>query len=211
MVRLPLYVPALAAGLPQAIADAAAGRYETLAALASGLQGKRKAMALAEGMHFSVVCSEDVPRMDDTAGDPPGRDFGRGFAQLYRQVCAQWPRGAVPPAFYTLQPAASATLVLSGAIDPVTPPRHGERVARALGAKARHVVVPNAGHGVMAVGCMGDVVFRFVDAERDEEALRVEAGCAQPVPRPLAAAPIEPPSPAASGAAVPPMNMGVAR
>ena len=53
-------------------------------------------------------------------------------------------------------------MVLSGGIDPATPPRHGERVAAALGPKARHVVVPNSGHGVMSVGCMRDVVYRFV-------------------------------------------------
>lgn len=210
MVRLPLYVPMLSAGLPQAVADAAAGRFETLAALASGLQGRRKAMALAEGMHFSVVCAEDVPRMDAST-DAPGRDFGHGFADLYRQVCARWPRGMVPEAFYQLNPAPAATLVLSGAIDPVTPPRHGEHVVQALGPKARHVVVPNAGHGVMAVGCMGDVVFRFVDAETDEQALKVDAQCVQPVPRPPAASPIEPPAPAASGATVPPVKTGAAR
>jgi pimeloyl-ACP methyl ester carboxylesterase len=210
MVRLPLYVPALASGLPQAIADAASGRFEALAALASGLQGRGKAMSLAEGMHFSVVCSEDYPLLA-SATDTPGTDFGQGFANLYRQVCSQWPRGMVPEAFYKLQPAQSATLVLSGSADPVTPPRHGERVAKALGAKARSVVVPNAGHGVMGVGCMGDVMFRFVDAESDEDALKVDARCAQSVPRPPAFEPILPPSPAASGAAVPPVAPGGVR
>jgi fermentation-respiration switch protein FrsA (DUF1100 family) len=78
----------------------------------------------------------------------------------------------------------AATLVLSGGIDPVTPPRHGERVAKALGAKARHVVVPNAGHGVMAIGCMRDVLYRFVDAATDDEALGVDAACVTSIPRP---------------------------
>jgi pimeloyl-ACP methyl ester carboxylesterase len=204
MVRLPLYVPALSAGLPRAIADAAAGRFEALAALASGMQGRRQSMALSEGMHFSVVCAEDFPRLGSSP-DKPGADFGDGFAGLYRQVCAQWPRGSVPEAFYQLRPARSATLVLSGSADPVTPPRHGERVAKALGAHALVVVVPNAGHGVMAVGCMSDVVFRFVDAETDEEALQVDARCAQSVPRPPAFEPIRPAGPAASGAAVRPV------
>jgi len=204
MVRLPLYVPALASALPQALADAAQGRLDTLAALASGLQGRRGAMSLAEGMHFSVLCSEDLPRLQ-AAADPPGRDFGTDFAQLYRRVCAGWPRGEVPADFYRLVPAATPTLVLSGAIDPVTPPRHGERVAQALGAKARHVVVPHTGHGVLSVGCMGDVVYRFVEAEDDAQALAVDARCVQAIPRPLAAAPIRPAAPAASAVAVPPV------
>jgi fermentation-respiration switch protein FrsA (DUF1100 family) len=96
----------------------------------------------------------------------------------------------VPAAFYSVPAAQAATLVLSGGADPVTPPRHGERVAQALGAKARHVVVPQAGHGVMALGCMRDVLFRFIDAASDDEALKVDAGCAGQMPRPPSFAPV---------------------
>jgi hypothetical protein len=105
---------------------------------------------------------------------------------LYRQVCAGWPRGEVPAAFYQLPPATAATLVLSGGADPVTPPRHGERVTKALGALARHVVVPQAGHGVMGLVCMREVLYRFIDAPDDPQALQVDAACASAIPRPPA-------------------------
>ena len=187
-VRGPLYTPAVAAALPQAIHAAAQGRYEPLAGLNS-LFGARKGMALAMGMHFSVICAEDVPRLPQSS-DPPGADFGRDFAQLYQRVCADWPRGAVPEAFYRVPPARSPVLLLSGGLDPVTPPRHGERVARALGAKALHVVSPNAGHGVIGIGCMRDVLFRFVDAADDAEALAVDAGCVTQLPRPPSYRPV---------------------
>ena len=131
LVRTPLYVPALASALPLALAEAARGRFEPLVGLATALSGGRTG-TLAEGMHFSVVCAEDVPRLAQSA-DRPGADFGDAFADLYRRACAGWPRGAVPAAFYTLPPAPAATLVLSGGADPVTPPRHGARVAQALG------------------------------------------------------------------------------
>ena len=91
------------------------------------------------------------------------------------------------PAPAAQAPAAAPALVLSGGADPVTPPRHGERVAHALGAKARHVVVPNAGHGVMALGCMRDLLFRFVDADDGERALaQLDTACVQGIPRPPA-------------------------
>jgi TAP-like protein len=140
-------------------------------------------------MHFSVVCAEDAPRLAE-ATDPAGADFGVSFADLYRKVCADWPRGAVPQAFYTLPPAPAATLVLSGGMDPATPPRHGERVTQALGAKARHVVVAHAGHGVLGVGCMRDVMFRFIDAPDDDSALKVDADCARAIPRPTVFVPV---------------------
>jgi pimeloyl-ACP methyl ester carboxylesterase len=182
MVRGPLYAPPLAAALPAAIGEATRGRFGALAGLAQALGGRR-GVRMAAGMHFSVVCAEDVPRLSQ-ATDRRGADFGDSFLDLYREVCALWPRGEVPAAFYTMPPAPAATLVLSGGLDPATPPRHGERVAKALGARARHVVVPNAGHGVMAIGCMRDVLYRFVDADSDEAALKVDTACVTGIPRP---------------------------
>jgi len=186
LLRAALYSPVLSSALPLAVSEAAQGRWQPLVGLAGALGGSgARRPALAQGMHFSVVCSEDLPRMAAVAA-PAGGDFGDAFAAQYRRACEGWPRGEVPAAFYTLPPAGPATLLLSGALDPVTPPRHGERVAAALGAKARHVVVPHAGHGVMSLPCLRDVVFRFIDAETDADALAVETDCARAVPRPPA-------------------------
>jgi len=187
LVRGPLYVPALASALPLAVSAGARGRFDPLLGLASAMAGRASNM-LSEGMHYSVVCAEDVPRLGQ-ASDAPGADFGASVAVLYRQVCADWPRGDVPAAFYELPAAPSATLVLSGGADPVTPPRHGARVARALGAQALHVVVPQAGHGVMGLLCVRDVLYRFIDAEDDTSALKVDTACAAGIPRPPAFSP----------------------
>ena len=182
-VRPGLYSPTLGAVLPYAIDQAAAGHFEPLMAFAAG------GVDLAEGEHFSVICAEDAPRMAASAG--PGSDEGaRG---LYRAACANWPRGAVPAAFYTIPRSAAPVLLLSGGIDPVTPPRHAERVAKALGPNARSVVVANNGHNVTGIACMRDAVFHFINAANDAEAQAVDTGCAAKVPRPLA---FQPPLPA---------------
>jgi pimeloyl-ACP methyl ester carboxylesterase len=188
LVRQPLYSPVAASALPVAIDAAAQGEFAPLLGLGFN-PGGRRSQAPAMGMHFSVVCSEDYPRMARSP-DVPGKDFGAEFAQMYAGTCAQWPRAEVPAAFYTLPVAASATLLLSGGLDPVTPPRHGARVAMALGAKARHVVVPNGGHGVMALGCMRDVLARFIDAQDDDSALAVDTQCVDHLPRPNAFVPL---------------------
>jgi pimeloyl-ACP methyl ester carboxylesterase len=187
-VQRALYVPSWTSALPQAIADAARGRPEGLLGLASLASG-RASTAPAMGMHYSVVCSEDVPRLNNTT-DQPGRTFGDAHARLYQRVCASWPRGELPTAFYTLPSTQAPTLVLSGGLDPVTPPRHGERVARALGPAARHIVVPNAGHGVLGVGCMGDLLHRFINAADDTAATGVDASCATGIPRPHSLRPL---------------------
>ncbi len=183
-VRSPLYVPALAAALPAAINAAAQGRFGALAALGSALSA-RGAPGLFTGMHFSVVCAEDAPRLD-RVGEAAARDFGTGLAPLYRQACAEWPRAAVPEAFYRIGTAATPVLLLAGGLDPATPPRHAKRVAEALGTKARLVVVPNGGHGLMGTGCVPDLLFRFLDARDDAAALALDAGCAIAMPRPPA-------------------------
>jgi pimeloyl-ACP methyl ester carboxylesterase len=193
-VRSPLYSPLLASALPAAIAEAAQRRFAPLLGLATALGGKGG--GIASGMHYSVICAEDAPRMSEPGGaasgaNPPGADFGASSREQYARVCADWPRGAVPPEFYRVGPASAATLVLSGGLDPVTPPRHGERVARLLGAKARHVLVPNAGHGVLGLACMRDAVVRFVDAESDDDALKVDASCSASVPRPSPFMPLQ--------------------
>lgn len=203
LVRAPLYAPALASALPFAIHEAAAGRYDPIIGLATAISSGGRGMELATGMHFSVVCAEDMPRLGLT-GDKPGHDFGDAALKLYRDTCSAWPKGEVPAAFYSVPPAKAPVLVMSGGDDPVTPPRHGERVAKALGAQARHVVVPHAGHGTMALGCLRDVVFRFVDQEDGAAALngvQADAACAAQVPRALAFAL---PAPAASSAPPPP-------
>lgn len=187
-VRAPLYVPSLAAALPAAITAAAQGRYEPLVTLGTAL-ARRSAPGMATGMHFSVICSEDMPRL---AGMPPAtaRDFGTGLAPLYEQACANWPRGAVPEAFYRVGPSATPVLLLSGGADPATPPRHARRVAEALGAKAKQVVVPNAGHGLLGAGCVPDLLFRFIASADEATALAIDAGCATAMPRPPAFVPV---------------------
>ncbi len=197
-LRLPLYVPALAAALPAAMEHALRGDLGPLLAMSLGLSARRETQ-LAMGMHFSVICAEDLPRMAQ-AQEPPGADFGTQFAELYTRLCADWPRGNVPPAFYRVAALAAPSLVLSGGADPVTPPRHGARIAQALGASARHVVVPQAGHGVMALPCLRDALFRFIDADTDAAALQVEATCAAALPRPPAFVPLSPAAAAVPGA-----------
>lgn len=192
LVRTPLYVPAYASALPYAISEAANGRFTPLVGVGAGLGGGAKGLELAAGMHFSVVCAEDFPRLS-SATDAPGRDLGSTSESVYRELCATWPRGEVPKAFYTVPASASPVLVLSGASDPVTPPRHGARVARLLGPQALHLVVPNAGHGVMGQGCMADLMYRFVDQADPALALktaREQASCVAAVPRPAAYVPM---------------------
>ena len=184
LVRTPLYAPAYASALPVAIEAAAQGQFSPLLGLGSALGGG----GLASGMHFSVMCSEDAapPTLPAPAS---GVDFGDGFARLYASVCADWPRATVPAEFYTLPPAQTPVLLLSGGADPVTPSAHARAATQALGANARHVVVDHAGHGVLSLSCLREAAMRFIRAETADEALATPLDCAAQVPVPLAFSP----------------------
>jgi pimeloyl-ACP methyl ester carboxylesterase len=56
-------------------------------------------------------------------------------------------------------------LVISGELDPLTPPAFGARVAARIGASAQTLTVPAAGHEIsFGRGCVGRIVKGFVDA-----------------------------------------------
>ena len=185
LVRGPLYAPALAAGLPDAIDRAAGGDWSGLAGLASAVGG-RPGQSLAMGMHFSVLCAEDTA----TQSGPVSGPFGHLLGGLYATVCQEWPRGTVPAAFRSVSPAASAVLLMSGGRDPATPSRHADRVATALGPLARHVVVAEAGHGILMAACAPDVAYEFINADDDRQALAVDAHCLDGMPAPPAYRPL---------------------
>ncbi len=122
---------------------------------------------VADGAYLSVTCAEDVPFINQeeaaklTAGNPFG-DY-RVFQQ--RRACGMWPRGEIPADF--LEPVSSnaPVLIFSGNMDPVTPPKYGEEVASHL-PNSRHVVIPQAGHGVDGLkdpDCLDRIAIEFLD------------------------------------------------
>lgn len=181
MVFRGLYSPTITSVLPYAITQADQGKFGPLANLSGGFNLPAP-NAMSMGMHYSVWCAEAYVR-------PPVANPNDEFASVmlgnYDKVCSAWPRGNVPTEFFTLPKANSPVLLLSGGIDPVTPTKNGEQVAKALGEKARHVFIQNAGHGVIGQGCVKEVLNKFVAAKDDQEAAKVDTSCVKQIPRPL--------------------------
>jgi pimeloyl-ACP methyl ester carboxylesterase len=97
-----------------------------------------------------------------------------------------WPRGKVPEDYYTPVRSNVPTLILSGGIDPATPPRHAERIAAGL-PNARHFVAPQLGHGVSSHGCAPRLIEALV---RKGSAAELDGKCLQRIPRPLFVMPL---------------------
>jgi pimeloyl-ACP methyl ester carboxylesterase len=181
-IRRALYVPTLVSAIPAVVSAAASGRFEPLVALGSAGSA---AGGMAEGMHFSVLCSEEPPS-NEVGTYNIGEDFGDDFHRFYEDVCFGWPRGEVSGGFREIPPATFPTLLLSGDADPATPARHAEAVATRLGPLAKHWVARHASHGALTYACVRDQVYRFVDrAERPDE-FTLDSACAERIPRPRA-------------------------
>jgi len=158
IVRSALYSPEVSALVPLVIDRAAEGDFAPLAALGSVGGGMAESISL--GMFLSVVCSEDVPV---TRGEPFANTLFRGAMwKDVESVCQWWPHVDVDPAFHEPVESDVPTLLLSGDLDPATPPSWAEEAAATL-ARSHHVVVPGAGHGTWAQGCMPRLIRRFIE------------------------------------------------
>jgi len=177
----PLYLPELASLLPFAITAAADGDFNPL--LAQNFEfADEMAENFALGMHLSVICAEDVPRITPAELARLSKSFfGRSLVDDFIRACALWPRGEVPPDYYDPVKATAPVLIFSGGIDPATPPRHGELVASWL-PNAKHLVAPNLGHGVSLHGCAPRLIESFV---RAGSTAGIDGKCLQRIPRPL--------------------------
>ena len=182
----PLYVAEMASLLPLGLASAAVGDFNPL--LAPNLEFANDISEnLAVGMHLSVICAEDIARV--TREDIDVLDasfFGRALVDDFVRACAFWPRGKLPADYYEPVTSDVPALILSGGIDPATPPRHGEAVAKTL-RNARHLVAPNLGHGVSLHGCAPRLIESFI---RTADAKALDGACLQRIPRPLFALPL---------------------
>lgn len=138
-----------AAQVPGLIARAADGDVLPLAEYyveRSGWVGERLG---STGYHLSVLCAEDIAPVtdEDVRWATAGTFMGSHLIDSYREACALWPYARLPASHWRPVRSGVPTLLLSGSLDPVTPPEGAEAVAAHL-PDALHVVVPGGGHGV---------------------------------------------------------------
>ncbi len=176
-----LYIPIASSLIPALIERAEQNDFQGLLALASiGDNGTPANMSV--GMQLSVICAEDAPRITpaDVAKESAGTLFGPYVMRMQQDACAFWPRGEVADSFYEPVTSSVPTLVMSGEIDPVTPPMWGEDVAKHLPAST-HIVMPGTGHTAGGTGCGLRIIRNFL-AKGDTEGL--DTSCMTHVKRP---------------------------
>jgi pimeloyl-ACP methyl ester carboxylesterase len=116
--------------------------------------------AIRMGLLLSVTCSEDVRRIRpeeverETAGSFTGPHRVRG----QMAACSVWPRADIPADYHRLFQSDVPALIVSGALDPVTPPQWGEVMRRYL-PNSVHLVM--SGAHVSSNECLAAIGSRF--------------------------------------------------
>jgi pimeloyl-ACP methyl ester carboxylesterase len=163
--------------VPLIIHQAFLENYQPLIGLISTNDGS---MSMYVGLTFNIVCNEDIPRITQRMLDKDSdNNFGKGSTQtLYQSACKIWPKYEVQSAFY--QPVASniPTLILSGHLDPVTPPSNGEKPSSTL-TNSHHVISKNNAHIVASTPCGVAILNEFLGHLNPKD---VDSSCLSELP-----------------------------
>lgn len=156
------YAPETASLLPEMLALAARGDFGPLLAANPALS-TNLAELVNTALHFSVTCTDDAPRIN--AATEERALAGLATQHLARQliaVCGIWPRGTAAPDSAVPVRSDKPVLLISGGMDPVTPPAYGAEVAKGF-PNSKHIVAPGYGHIVSPQACGPRLIAAFVD------------------------------------------------
>jgi pimeloyl-ACP methyl ester carboxylesterase len=172
-----LYLPEAMRAFPMMVHNAYRGDFQLFVAAAAQMRGALD-KALNRDMALAVVCGEDMASTTAamirhaTAGTYLG-DFQIG---QYQRYCARWPHGRAPADFRKPIRSPVPALLISGALDPVTPPEMAAELAHGF-PNSQTVIIPNGTHGTGSL-CIDRMIGQFVAS-----AGKVDTACAASIQR----------------------------
>jgi pimeloyl-ACP methyl ester carboxylesterase len=152
-----LYAPITVRDIPELIFQLHDANYGVFQQAFGMMMDASAGEAISMGLHYSVMCADALPltstaRIEERAATLPPALKAPFTLGSYPELCQAW---NVPPSpAGALQPVGSGvpTLVLSGQIDPVTPPDWGKHAAETLTHNVRFELT-GEGHGIFLTSC----------------------------------------------------------
>jgi pimeloyl-ACP methyl ester carboxylesterase len=180
-IRNLLYTPETAARLPALLRRAAAGDVASIAPAALRTRTALGGTDLAAGFFLSTTCSEGIPLVSASQVSELTAATFAGDYRLQQQIraCESWPRGPLYRGHLAPITSQVPILMISGELDPVTPPSRGMELLKRF-PRATHVVVANNGHPFGKLeGCGNVLITHFIESGGLKG---VDAACANRIP-----------------------------
>lgn len=176
-LRMQLYSVGTRSLVPLVIHQAYLGNYMPLAGLVAQSEGGQ---GIYLGLLFNITCNEDFPRISESDFEQDANNnFGGDDSHFgFKMVCPIWPQYRPSEEFYQAVTADIPTLILSGNLDPVTPPSNGEHTAKSL-PNNHHIIIENASHTVAMTTCASDIINEFLTSLKPKE---LDKSCIEDVP-----------------------------
>ena len=172
-----LYAPADARRMPFLVHSAAQGRWQPFVArrnLAADFTPEGSSATL---LYLAVVCAEDIPRFTPALMASDVTPLTRAVAERLPGLCRSL---NVPAVAWTAPTRIDApALLLSGALDPITPPHRAASAAKSM-SRAQLLTAPNVGHGVSQLGCAPRLLRDFLDHPEQ----KLDGSCLNEIPAP---------------------------
>lgn len=176
-IQMQLYSMQTRSLVPLLIHQAYLGDYKPLAGLIAQSEG---GMGIYIGLHFNIVCNEDFPKITASmkAADVDN-NFAKGMSlDMIGKACAVWPKYQPSADFYQTVTADIPTLIMSGALDPVTPASNGEKSDKNL-PNSHHIISKNNAHIVASTTCGISIVNEFLTLQSPKD---LDESCLAEIP-----------------------------
>jgi len=173
-LRNQLYETDKARALPYMIHAAAGGNFEPFLAMAIPAD-RQTPDFISDGMYLSVTCAEGTRSISPAQSASLNGVFGNYRLAQQKRACSLWPARELPKSYQ--QPVTSdvPVLLISGKMDPITPPSWAADVAAHL-PHGRQIVAPHFAHfpsGLSNMECFDKIILDFL-ASPDSKDLDTE-------------------------------------
>lgn len=164
-LRAMIYKPDAMRSVPLLLHKAAGGDFQAFADYQIGRNVELNE-EIADGLYFSITCTEDIDRVDpkQVHANGLGTFLADHRARPHTDGCKDWPRGKLPVGFGEEVKSDVPVLIMVGDNDPATPPTAARDAVSRL-SNGRVVEVPYGGHtfqGLIGEDCTKEIAARFL-------------------------------------------------
>lgn len=172
-----LYVPGLVSQFPYMVHRAYQGDWSIYGTAAVFVRAEIEKQ-IDRGMATSVICAEDIPGLSEaTIRRETARTYLGDFqVRAYQKACREWPQGKIPADFHSAIHSNVPTLLISGALDPATPPEVSAQAAHDL--RNSRVIMVKEGTHATGSPCIDGLIAQFV---AQGSAAALDASCADQI------------------------------